>query len=179
MEALSDWLFSGSPGLLFVLLSTFLCYAGITILVRISGLRSFTKMSSTDFVTTVAVGSLLATVIVSPTPSAAVGLWALASIFLVKWAVAFARSRTEFASAILDNRPRYLMYGDEIRFETLKEVNVSLSEVHAKLREANVWSYEQVIAVVLETTGDVSVLHKTLDHATLSPEIFADLKETR
>lgn len=135
-------------------------------------------MSSTDFVTTVAVGSLFASIIVSPTPSAVVGLCALTSIFLVKWGVAFARSRTDVASVILDNRPRYLMYGDEIQFETLKQVNVSLSEMHAKLREANVWSYEQVIAVVLETTGDVSVLHRTLDDATLSPEIFADIQTT-
>jgi len=31
--------------------------------------------------------------------------------------------------------------------------------VRAKLREANVFNYHEVEAVVLETTGDVSVLH--------------------
>lgn len=178
MEALSDWLIAGSPDWVFVLVSTIFCYAGVTILVRISGLRSFSKMSSTDFVTTVAVGSLMATIIVSPTPSVVVGLFALASIFLVKWAVALARSRMDIASRVLDNRPRYLMCGDKIRLEALKDVNVSLSEMHAKLREANVWSYDQVIAVVLETTGDVSVLHRRLDDAKLTPGIFADIQKT-
>lgn len=178
MEALSDWLVAGSPDWAFVLVSTLIIYAGVTLLVRISGLRSFSKMSSTDFVTTVAVGSLMATIIVSPTPSVVVGLCALASIFLVKWAVALARCRTDVAGLVLDNQPRYLMRGGEIRLDVLKEVNVSVSELHAKLREANVWSYEQVISVVLETTGDVSVLHRTVDNARLSPEIFADILNT-
>ncbi len=178
METLSDWLIAGAPDWVLVLVSTVICYAGVTIFVFISGLRSFSKMSSTEFVTTVAVGSLTATIIVSPTPSVIVGLCVLASVFLVKWAAALARSRTDIANRVPDNRPRYLRYGDEIPRETLNEVNVSLSEMHAKLPEANVWSYEQLVAAVLETTGDVSVLHRTLDDATPSPEIFADMQKT-
>jgi len=36
---------------------------------------------------------------------------------------------------------------------------VTEDDVRAKLREANVFNYHEVEAVVLETTGDVSVLH--------------------
>lgn len=41
----------------------------------------------------------------------------------------------------------------------LRRSRVSIDDVKAKLREANVLRYDQVQAVVLETTGDISVLH--------------------
>ena len=40
------------------------------------------------------------------------------------------------------------------------------ADLLAKLREANVLSFHQVHAVVMETTGDVSVLHGTGDEDT-------------
>lgn len=41
----------------------------------------------------------------------------------------------------------------------LRQARVSVDDVRAKLREANVLRYDEVRAVVLETTGDISVLH--------------------
>ena len=59
--------------------------------------------------------------------------------------------------------------------DNLDRAKISRSELHAKLREANVWSYDQIIGVVLETTGDVSVLHRTVEDATLTKAIFDDV----
>ena len=48
--------------------------------------------------------------------------------------------------------------------EAMASARVSKSDVIAKMREANCLSLDQAQAVVLETTGDVSVLHgDTLD----------------
>lgn len=43
--------------------------------------------------------------------------------------------------------------------EHLKATKVTPDDIRAKLREANVTDLNQVRAVVLETTGDISVLH--------------------
>jgi uncharacterized membrane protein YcaP (DUF421 family) len=41
----------------------------------------------------------------------------------------------------------------------LKSARIAEEQLISKLREANVLNFEQVFAVVLETTGDLSVLH--------------------
>lgn len=175
MDKYQDWLFSGASSWALVPLSAIVAYIVITVFVRLVGLRSFSKMSATDFVTTVALGSLLAAIITAPSPSLLIGTLSLLSVFAIKYAVALAKRYTRLAPALLENQPLYLMRGPEILHSNLERANVSLSELHAKLREANVWSYEQVICVVLETTGDVSVLHKPVEDAQSSKEIFEDV----
>ena len=51
------------------------------------------------------------------------------------------------------------MKGPEVLEDNLKRSRVTLGDLRAKLREANVTDLSQVKAVVFETTGDISVLH--------------------
>ena len=146
-------------------------------MVRLLGLRSFAKMSSTDFVTTVAIGSLMANIISAPSPSVAIGLASLVSLFLLKYTVATTRRHFELARQLLDNKPAYLMDGPNINHDALSEHHISVEELHAKLRQANVWSYEQVICVVLETTGDISVINKTDENAEIESAIFDEIDQ--
>ena len=175
MENFLDWLTSGASSWALVPLSAVGVYVTITIFVRIVGLRSFSKMSGTDFVTTVALGSMMAAIITAPSPSLFIGVLSLLSLFAIKYAVALANRYTEIGPALLENDPIYLMQDGTILHRNLDKSKVSLAELHAKLREANVWSYQQVICVVLETTGDVSVLHKSIEDAEVSEAIFQDI----
>ena len=53
--------------------------------------------------------------------------------------------------------------------DALAKTRVARDDLIAKLREANVRSFKMVRAVVLETTGDISVLHgDTLDDELLT-----------
>lgn len=52
-----------------------------------------------------------------------------------------------------------LMDGPLVLHENLKKVSGSEDEVRAKLREAGVATGASVQAVVMETTGEISVLH--------------------
>jgi len=169
--------FAGNADLVgLVLLSTAIVFCVVTVLLRLVGLRSFAKMSSTDFVTTVAIGSLMASTISTPSPSIAIGLAALVGLFGLKIIVSESRRRWSWVSRVLDNSPVYLMRGPEINHAALASSHVSIDELHAKLREANVWSYNQVINVVLETTGDISVLHRSVDSDQVDETIFADVE---
>jgi uncharacterized membrane protein YcaP (DUF421 family) len=131
----------------------------VVLLVRIVGLRSFSKMTSFDFVMTIAMGSLVGS-------SARVSEWddyfqalaAMAALFAVQWASALARKSSKTADRILQNQPVLLMRDGRIIGEALTRTRISRDNLYAKLREANVLDPAQVRAVVLETTGDVSVL---------------------
>ena len=59
----------------------------------------------------------------------------------------------------MQNQPVFLMRNGEFCENGLKATRVARSDLIAKLREANVLELSSVRAAVLETTGDVSILH--------------------
>lgn len=151
VEITSSWSQLG-----FVALSAAVMLAGIIAYVRIIGLRSFSKMSSFDFAVTVAMGSLLAAVTLSGS-SLADGLVGAGALLLVQSVIAFGRIRFG-ASAVVDNQALLLMAGPTMLEENMRRARVTPDDVRAKLRQANIRRYEQVRYVVLETTGDISVV---------------------
>lgn len=132
----------------------------VTILIRINGLRSLSKMTNFDFIMTVALGSLLA-------GAAQADTWmiflqaniAMIGLFIAQWLSARLRKASDTWENIAQNEPLMLMRNGEILHDALKKSRVAESDLIAKLREANVLDFSAVRAVVLETTGDVSVLH--------------------
>jgi uncharacterized membrane protein YcaP (DUF421 family) len=132
-------------------------YLAVILATRISGLRSFSKMSAFDFAMTVAVGSLIATAAAGQAPLATVVV-GVAVLYAAQFLVAVLRSHRSLRGA-LDNSPLLLMDGERILHANLAVARVTLDDLHGKLREAGILRYEQVRAVVFETTGDVSVLH--------------------
>lgn len=132
----------------------------VVVLVRVNGLRSFSKMTNFDFVMTVAVGSLLAGASQATSWTALLQvLTAMAALFIVQYLTARLRKSSSAFEAVMQNNPVVLMRDGVILHEALAQTRVAESDLVAKLREANVLDYAEVRAVVLETTGDVSVLH--------------------
>lgn len=160
-----SWIVTSMSALLMVILSTIGIYLAVILFTRLSGLRSFSKMSSFDFAITVAIGSIIASTILAKDPPLFQAIMALGVLYAVQMSVASLRGKSTVMSKIVDNEPLLLMKGEEILEQNLKRAKVTNADLRAKLREANVTQMDQVKAVVMETTGDVSVLHhKNLDH---------------
>ena len=170
VEITTSWSQAG-----FVVLSAAAMLAGIIFWVRVIGLRSFSKMSSFDFAVTVAMGSLLAAVTLSGS-SLAEGLVAAGTLLVVQAVVAYGRVRFG-ASSVVDNEPLLLMAGPTMLEENMRRARVTADDVRAKLRQANIQRYEQVRYVVLETTGDVTVVQGdgALDRDILAGVVDVDL----
>lgn len=132
----------------------------IVALVRIVGLRSFSKMTSFDFVATVAAGSLLAAAATSDGWAAYMqALVALGALFGAQYLIARLRKSSATVEHAIQNEPLLLMRDGVMIEAALAKSRVARSDVIAKLREANALDLSKVRAVVLETTGDISVLH--------------------
>ncbi len=134
-------------------------YVALIALVRMNGLRTFSKMSSFDFAVTVAIGSILASTVVSKNPPLLQGLTAVAALIFFQRLISRFRTSSDTFENWTDNCPVLLMDGPHILSQNLDKCRVTRSDLRAKLREANVLHYGQVKAVVLETTGEISVLH--------------------
>lgn len=142
------------------LLLTALAVLWTVVLVRIVGLRAFSKMTSFDFVTTVAAGSLIAQAGTRTDWMAFLQcLAAIAGVFAVQYALAELRQRSAGMRHLLRNQPILLMEDGEFLEEAMSASRVSRSSVLEKLRAANVTDFSEVRAVVLETTGNISVIH--------------------
>ncbi|MXO66538.1 DUF421 domain-containing protein [Altericroceibacterium endophyticum] len=132
----------------------------VIFLVRMIGLRAFSKMTAFDFIVTLATGSLLAN-------AATVTSWrafiqtvlAIAVLLIIQYVLAWLRRYSGAAERAMGNEPLLLMRDGEFCEEALRKSRVDRSDVYAKLREANALELSKVRAVVLETTGDISVLH--------------------
>ena len=138
-------------------------YISVIVLTRIFGKRSFSKMSSFDFAMTVAIGSIIATVVLSSTVSLLEGIIGLFSVYILQIGAALLR-RLDIVQKFMDNSPLLLMDGTEVLTDNLRRAKVTESDLRSKLREANVTKLSQVKAVIFETTGDISVLHKDDEH---------------
>ena len=131
-------------------------YLAVIVLSRLAGLRSLAKMSTFDFAATVAVGSTVASVALGSAPLVS-GLLALALLFGLQYLVASLRRRRVLRGAV-DNPPILVMAGPRLLESNLQHARISRNELWAQLRLAGVHSREQVQAVIVEPTGEVSVL---------------------
>lgn len=159
-----------------VILTTIGIYVTLIIFTRMAGLRSFSKMSSFDFAMTVAVGSLIASTIITENPPLLQAMVALAMLFILQMVVARLRGKSKTVIYAVDNQPLLLMRGSEILDENMKEAKVTEDDLRAKLREANVTHLSQVKAVVMEATGDISVLHNQDTEHTLDDLLLKNVR---
>lgn len=169
---MTEWIFTSPQAALMIAISTAGIFATLVIFTRISGLRSFSKMSALDFAITIAVGSVIASTLLSKSISIGEGVVALGSLFAIQTSLAFFRKRSDAIAKLIDNDPRLLMRNGEFIQSALTKTNVTEADIIAKLREANVMQFSQVLAVVLETTGDISVLHSSEPDAKLQPDLL-------
>lgn len=162
---MENWIIAPLPIILKTVVTCVLIFAAMVVITRISGLRTFAKMSSVDFATTIAVGSVLAAVIMNSDQSLLKGAIALGAIIGTQALFSILKRKSKVFDNVSTNEPILLMRGSQILDENLANARVSKSDLISKLRESNVRRFDEVLAVVFETTGDISVLHKSGDES--------------
>ncbi len=155
-----DWIYSSDDPLLQTLIGCVFLVIVIIIYTRIIGLRSFAKFTAYDFAFTVAIGSIISSVLTSST-SLVHGAIAIGGLLIIMFLLSMLQRKSSTISSLISNDPLLLMDGNKILYDNLKYARVEEDQLISKLREANVLNYDQVHAVVLESTGDISVLHSS------------------
>ena len=133
-------------------------YVGLVLMLRISGKRTLSKMNAFDFVVTVALGSTLASLLLSKDVPLAEGLLALALLISFQWVVAWLAVRSSGWRKLIKSEPRLLALHGELNQTALREERITADEVHSALRKSGIASLSEVEAVILETDGTVSVI---------------------
>lgn len=170
------WITTSFYSIIMVVISSIGIYFSLIIFTRIAGLRSFSKMSSFDFAITVAFGSILASVVLTKDPPLIQGIVALLTLFLIQMLIATLRESNTLVRGLVDNTPLLLMRGTKIYDKNLKKAKVTHDDLRTKLRKANVTQMSQIKAVVMEVTGDISVLHHHDQEHELDDELLKEVE---
>lgn len=133
-------------------------YVTLVAVLRASGKRTLSQLNVFDFVVTVALGSILATVLLSKDVAWAEGAVAFALIAALQMIVAFVVSRWPAARAVVTSTPVLLVSNGEIDVKALRKSRLTESEIHQAVRSSGRGSLTEIAAVVLETNGKLSVI---------------------
>jgi uncharacterized membrane protein YcaP (DUF421 family) len=133
-------------------------YAALIVILRVSGKRTLSKLNAFDLVVTVALGSTLASILTSKDVPLADGVAALALLVALQYAVAWSASRWPRVNQLAKSEPRVLFHRGHFVREAMRAERVSEDEVLAAVREASVSRLDEVEFVILESSGEISVV---------------------
>jgi uncharacterized membrane protein YcaP (DUF421 family) len=153
--------FSSWTSIARVLLVGVAAYAGLVVLLRVSGKRTLTKLNAFDLVVTVALGSVLATVLLTKSVALVDGLTAFALLIFLQFVLTWLSVRSTTVSRLVKAQPTLLAYDGCFLPGALKAERVTEEEILAALRAQGLATITEAAAVILETGGDLSVLKRT------------------
>ncbi len=135
-----------------------LAYFSLVVLLRISGKRTLASMNAFDFVVTVALGSTLATALLSKDVPLAEGLLAFALLLFLQYVVTSLSVRFPWVNKIVKSEPTLLFHRGEFLRQAMKKQRVTEDEIMAAIRQGGALNLMNVAAVALETDGSFSVI---------------------
>lgn len=153
-------LFGSWDDLFRVLVVGVMAYASLILFLRISGKRTLSKLNAFDFVVTVALGSTLATILLSEEVSLSEGALALITLIGLQWLISWMTVRVRMVGKMVKSEPSLLYFQGSFLEGAMKKERVARSEVHQALRSWGASSMDEVEAVVLETDGTLSIMKK-------------------
>ncbi len=125
---------------------------------RVSGKRTLAKMNAFDLVVTVALGSTLATVLLSPDVSLSEGATALVLLIAAQFVVAWSTVNAAIARRTVKSNSTLLLWRGRVLSDALTRQRVTEGEVRQAIRSQGLGGLEKVAAVILETDGSFSVI---------------------
>jgi uncharacterized membrane protein YcaP (DUF421 family) len=150
--------FDSEYDLLRVLVLGTLGYTWLLIIIRLTGKRTLAQLNAFDLIVSVALGSTLASVLLSSDVALAEGAVALALLCVLQLVVALLTSRSKVARRTITARPTLLVRNGELLDQAMRSERISRDSLLQVVRSQGVGGLELVAAVVLETNGRFSVI---------------------
>lgn len=138
-----------------------LAYVGLIVLLRAAGNRTLSKLNAFDLVVTVALGSILATILLNEEVALAEGMTAFAVLIALQFAVTWSSVRVRWVQRLVTGEPTLLLHAGRMLPQAMHRARVTEDEIRAAVREAGIPTLARVQAVVMETDGSISVVERS------------------
>ena len=153
----SSMFFQNWEGIVRTLLVGALAYATLVLFLRIAGKRSLAKLNAFDLVVTVALGSVLASILLQESIALAEGATAIATLLALQYLVTAASVRSGRFARIIRSEPSLLVRDGAWCRDAMNRERLTEDEVLSAVRNAGSRDLAPVEYVILEGDGSLSV----------------------
>lgn len=133
-------------------------YGYMVFLLRITGKRTTMSMTSFDFVSTVAMATIVGSTILQGTISLVEGMVAVTALVALQWLAGLISARSAVVRRIVTSEPTLLFRDGEFLEQNLSAVRISREQIMQKVRAAGHAGTDSVSAIVMESAGTISVI---------------------
>lgn len=158
-----DIFFDGWGNIVSIAITAPLVYLAIIAFIRLSGKRSTSQMNNFDWIVTVAMGSLVGSLLVIEDVTLAEAVFAIGLLMGLQYLFTLGAARFDWVERIIKSRPTLLFDGDFHR-SAMREERITESEISAAVRENGLNHLSDVRWVVLESDASFSVVPRQTDH---------------
>lgn len=135
-------------------------YIFLIVTLRVSGKRTLSQLNAFDFVVTVALGSTLATILLSADVSWTEGAAAFALLAALQMLVAWMPTRSRLVRRAVTSTPAVIVSDGVILTDAVHANRLTRSQVLQAVRSGGYGDLALIGAVVLEPNGTLSVIGK-------------------
>lgn len=134
-----------------------LAYISMVLLLRMSGNRTLSKMNAFDFIVTIALGSTLASALLSKSVALSQAVAAFALLIGAQFLVTWLSVRVSWVKRTITGEPTLLFHQGQFIEDNLRRARVTHDEILSACRATGAGTLADVGAVVMETDGSFSV----------------------
>ncbi|NQX37189.1 DUF421 domain-containing protein [Herbiconiux sp. VKM Ac-2851] len=147
-------------------------YVFLIAALRLTGKRTLSQMNAFDFIVTVALGSTLATILLSSDVSWVEGAAALLLLAVFQFLVAWVSTKWGLFRRAVTARPAVIVSDGTMLEDAVRAARLTTSQVMQAIRSGGYGDISLVAAVVLEPNGTLSVIgRESLGDGTALPTL--------
>lgn len=158
--SLAKSIFGDWSSIIHTVVAGVLSYFGLIVWLRVSGKRTLSKWNSFDFVVTIALGSILASVLMTKGNSFLQCMVAIGLLVGLQLIITWISVRSDIIQKLVKAEPTLLVFKGGMQEQVLVDKRVAKGEVLSAIRLNGNASVEEIDAVILETDGTFSVIQK-------------------
>ncbi|SES19525.1 hypothetical protein SAMN04490244_10719 [Tranquillimonas rosea] len=157
----AEMFFQSWSGIARTLIVGTIAYAFLVVSLRVSGKRTLAKLNAFDLIVTVALGSTLASILLSEGIALAEGMTALVLLIVLQYLVTTLSVRSKRFAGFVRSEPTLLLRDGTPLHGAMRKARVTQAELETIARTEGHGGIEGLSAVILESDGSFSVIDGT------------------
>lgn len=117
-------------------------------------------MNAFDFVVTVALGSILATVALNQNIPLSNGVAAILIFIGFQFLLTWLAVRIKSVKTLITSKPSLIFYKGNFLEMAMKKERITEEEIYSAARKEGISSLDDIDMIILETTGDMTIIEK-------------------
>lgn len=165
--------FDGWESILRIICITPVVFVATVLILRVSGKRTLSKMNAFDFVVTIALGSVIASIALNQNIPLANGVTVIILFIGLQFVLTWLSVRVKKVKNLITSGPSLIFYKGNFLNQAMKKERITVEEIYSAARQKGISNIDGIEMIILETTGDISIIEKITDFKKTS---FEDVK---